>query len=312
MRRALAVVAGVMVIVMSMSVAGYAQGAPATQSSSTSAPPASTGAATDRWSGVYVSATIGFWPRTADLGSSTETIQQVTGVTVGGSVINVPPTTALIPATSPSGWPLLGSFIGGYSRQYDSVVVGGEGGIDYAFGAISNTSAVTLAATPLTPSVPLTLERRASTQFGWSVRGRVGYAWNDVLVYGVIGASMASLKLEAIDTWSSPGGPGAGNVVNLGPLGPYVTTASDTEHKMGFTVGFGGEKAIGDVFSVGGELRYTDFPSVNFGLSNPSVALNGPLPSSGVNAQALPGPMTLKIKDVRFGVRATWRLNFGR
>ncbi len=124
---------------------------------------------------------------------------------------------------------------------------------------------------------------------------------------------MASLKLEAVDTWQSPGGYGDGNLVNFGPLGPYVTTASDTQHKMGPTFGFGGEWAFNDELSIGGEFRYTGFPSVNFGLTNPSVAIAGPLPGNGaVNAQAFPGPMTLNVNDIRVGVRVAWRLGFGR
>jgi opacity protein-like surface antigen len=307
MQRALARVAAVAVIVMGMAVSGYAQQVEPARMGTVE--PASN---TTRWNGFFVSGTLGVWPRSVDLGASTERIQQVTGVTVGNTVVNVPPTTQPIPAISPSGWPLLGGIYGGYQRQYGSVVVGGEGGIDFAFGAISNTSAVQLPATALTPSAPLTMERRASTQWGWSVRGRGGYVWNDVLVYGLAGAAMASVKLEAVDTWSSPGGGGTGNIINLGPLGPYVTTAADTQHKMAFTFGFGAEKAIGYAWSIGGEFRYTAYPTVNFGLSNPSVAINGPLPSSGVNAAAYPGAMSLKIVDYRIGVRATMRLNFGQ
>ncbi|MGE5358620.1 MAG: carboxypeptidase regulatory-like domain-containing protein, partial [Bacteroidales bacterium] len=263
--------------------------------SQTMTPAAAAGVPNDRWTGFYVTGMLGLWPRSADLGNSTETVMQVSGANFNGNVVNVPPATVPIPASSPSGWPLLTTLAGGYAVQYGSIVVAGEGGIDFAFGTVNNVSSTQLPATALTPSAPLTMERRASTQLGWSIRGRVGYAWEKFLFYGLVGTSMASLKLEAVDTWESPGGYGTGNLVNFGPLGPYVTTASDTQHKMGFTWGFGGEYALNDALSIGGEFRYTGFPTVNFGLGNPTVAINGPLPTNGAtNAQALPGPMTIK------------------
>jgi opacity protein-like surface antigen len=165
--------------------------------------------------------------------------------------------------------------------------------------------------------VPVTFVRSARPTVAWSLRARVGYLWKECLVYGTAGLAGAKLKLTATDTWADvPGGPAAPNpggvTANLGALGPYVTTVSESHHRVGFTFGAGIERPITAMLNVSVEYRHTSFSTGDYGLANPSIAIQGPLPVGGTGASALPGPTTFGLSENRITARVTLRLPFRR
>ena len=124
--------------------------------------------------------------------------------------------------------------------------------------------------------------------------------------------------MVAVDTWSNvPGGPSApgpgGATVNLGPLGPYVTTVEESRH-TGILFGFGGEKAINDTWSWGVEYQYATFPESTFHFADPSIDVQGPVsqfqPIQGASAAAVPGDTLVKSSDHRIIARVIYRLPF--
>jgi opacity protein-like surface antigen len=294
--------------------------APAANAQGTASKPAAPAQGTageTKWEGFYAGAGIGLMPRTFDLGASTETINQVTNVNVAGrGTIVVPGTTNTLPASSPGDTAFLAGVQAGYNRRFGSWLGGVEGGLDFGFGTTSTTFTTTLPATALTPNAPVTLDRSARANVLWSLKVRAGYLWNDYLFYGTAGLAGANVKLTATDTWSDvPGGPAlpdqaGGPTANLGPLGPYVTTASESHHRVGFTFGLGAERPITPTMNVAVEYRHTGFASDTYALANPSIAINGPLPATGTGAQVLPGPATLSFTENRVTVRVTLKLPF--
>lgn len=272
-----------------------------------------------KWEGFYAGAGIGLTPRTVDIGSSVETINQVSGVTVAGrGVVIVPEITNTLPASSPRGTAFVAGVLAGYNHLFDRWLGGVEGGLDFSPGSTSSTFTSTLPATALTPDVPVTFDRSARPTVAWSLRVRVGYLWKDCLVYGTAGVAGAKVKLTASDTWTNvPGGPAAPNpggvTANLGALGPYVTTVSESHHRVGFTFGAGVERPITSLLNVGVEYRHTSFSSGDYSLANPSIAIKGPLPAGGgAGASALPGATTLSLSEHRITARVTLRLPFRR
>ncbi len=275
--------------------------------------PATAAASGTNWEGVYVGANIGLMPRTFDFGASTETINQVSGVIgPGGAVIVVPATTVSIPASSPGSTAFVAGVLAGYNKRFDRWLGGVEASLDFGVGSTTSTFTSMLPATPLTPNIPVTFDRTASANVIWSLRGRAGYVWHDdYLVYGTAGIAGASVELTATDTWTDPGGAGTAGV-NLGPLGPYVTTATESHHRVGFTFGGGVEWAATSAMIIGVEYRHTAFGTGDYALANPTIAINGPLPSSGTGAQALPGPTTVGLSENRVVARLTMKWGFWR
>ncbi len=325
MHRAVRIVGIVTVASMFLAAAAAAQTTgtqtPATQTPATQTPPPEAkrpvvGTTNKDWEGFYAGGEIGLLPRSFDLGSSVEAINQISGVNVAGrGIVVVPAATATIPASSPGDTAFLAGVLAGYSRQFDKWVGGVEGSLDFGFGSTSSTFTSTLPATLLTPGVPVTFDRNVSGNIAWSLRGRVGYLYNDFLIYGTAGLAGVRLKLSATDTWTNvPGGPAATSdgipPANLGPLGPYVTTAEETHQRVGFTFGGGVEKPVTDTLMVGAEFRHTGFGSQDFQLANPSIAVNGPLPAGGSPASAIPAPVTVNFTENRFTVHVTMKFDF--
>jgi outer membrane immunogenic protein len=72
-----------------------------------------------------------------------------------------------------------------------------------------------------------------------SLRGRLGYAFDRVLLYGTAGLAIASVKMEAVES----------NAVAL----------SERETAVGWTVGAGAEFALTSNLSMRAEYRYADY-----------------------------------------------------
>lgn len=92
-----------------------------------------------------------------------------------------------------------------------------------------------------------------------SVRGRVGWAWDRVLIYGTGGVAFASIQNTSTTVAAGPA------VLAAIPVGAYDSAWSG---RVGWTAGGGVEYAIDDNWSVRAEYRYTDYGPYNFVLTN--------------------------------------------
>ena len=141
---------------------------------------------------------------------------------------------------SPSGG--MGGAHAGYNWQWDHVVLGLEG--DAEGGDVSDS---------LTGSFPRIRgyhwHRRRNMDFDASVRGKLGYAFDRILLYGTGGVAFGDVKT----TFSA---------VGVGTVG------STSDVRVGWTAGGGISYAITPNWEFGAEYRYTDLgnKTVNFPL----------------------------------------------
>jgi outer membrane immunogenic protein len=120
----------------------------------------------------------------------------------------------------------------GYNWQISQFVFGIEGDINGS--SYSGSGLTTTGTHRLATRIP----------FDGSIRGRLGYAWDRVLIYGTGGVAFGSI-FNSVTT--------------------VATGVSDSAYfgRVGWTAGGGIEYAIDPNWSVGVEYRYTDFGSVN-------------------------------------------------
>ncbi|MEJ0093138.1 MAG: outer membrane protein [Methylocella sp.] len=124
----------------------------------------------------------------------------------------------------------------GYNLQLSQFVIGLEGSVD---GSSLNKSITRGGFVPVTYSANLGVQG--------SVRGRVGYAWDRVLLYATGGVAFGGVD----SSLSSPFG---------------FDSASDT--RVGWTVGGGLEYAITNNWSIRAEYRYTDLGHASIFAAN--------------------------------------------
>jgi outer membrane immunogenic protein len=121
----------------------------------------------------------------------------------------------------------------GYNVQLNQFVVGLEGDVD------GSSLSKTVSGTPLIAGrffVPVTISGNLNVQ--GSIRGRVGYAWDRVLLYATGGAAFAGVN-GSIST----------------PFGFDSTSTT----RVGWTVGGGLEYAVTNNWSIRAEYRYAQF-----------------------------------------------------
>jgi outer membrane immunogenic protein len=127
---------------------------------------------------------------------------------------------------------MTGGLHAGANLQFGSIVTGVE--IDADFGNVK-------AGFVDPPVAPFNPGGRGQTELGLhgTVRGRLGYAFDRLLVYGTAGIAMGELK-STYSNW--PG-----------------TTESFTRNITGYVVGAGAEYAVTDSITVRGEYRFTGY-----------------------------------------------------
>lgn len=164
----------------------------------------------------------------------------------------------------------------GYNWQLNNFVFGVEG--DFNGGGLSTRTGVPAGGLPgMAPGSSF----RASSDWNASVRGRLGYAWNQWLFYGTGGIAFADASLKA--------NLAAGTAPDGTALPGHTTSKSTT--LMGPTVGGGVEYAVTPNISTGVEYRYTDYGHETLGLGN--VATTG---AGGAVATA-PATSTVGLRD---------------
>jgi outer membrane immunogenic protein len=130
---------------------------------------------------------------------------------------------------------VIGGIQAGYNWQFSSLVVGIEG--DISFSSRDHTVSVFAAL----PGAFDTYRSRLSTL--GTVRGRIGWAFDRLLVYGTGGAAFASLKDEYIDPPTVAG-----------------FTASPRSGVTGWTAGGGVEYAFADHWTARAEYLHVGLP----------------------------------------------------
>jgi outer membrane immunogenic protein len=181
---------------------------------------------------------------------------------------------------SPQG--VIGGAHVGYNLQYNPwLVIGVEGSVDGT--SLSKTVVVPLIDLPADTFGSATFNSSASVQ--GSIRGRLGIAWDRVLIYGTGGIAFTSFNTSITDTTGFfTGVPGTN------------TTISNT--RAGWTAGGGLEYAITDNWWVRAEYRYSNFGTTT---DYPSP---GVLPTGGfVAAQH---HLTENQAQVGFSYRFDW------
>ena len=171
---------------------------------------------------------------------------------------------------------VMGGGQAGYNWQLNNFVLGVEGDING--GGLSTTTSVPAGGVG---GLAGGSNFKASSDFNGSIRGRVGYAWNQWLFYGTGGIAFADANLRA----NFAGG--------TAPDGTAVPGghASKSTTLMGPTYGGGVEYAMMPNISVGAEYRYTDYGHDTMSFGN--VGTTG---AGGAIARA-PATGTVGLRD---------------
>jgi outer membrane protein OmpA-like peptidoglycan-associated protein len=141
----------------------------------------------------------------------------------------------------------------GYNYQMNNFVLGVEG--DFNGGGPSSTTTMP---TPTVPSFGAGSKFTTSSDWNASLRGRVGYAVNQFLIYGTGGVAFADAGIKANYASPAPGVAGG--------------SASSSTTLIGGTYGGGVEYAVTPNISVAGEFRHTDYGSAHMSLGSVSTA----------------------------------------
>jgi outer membrane immunogenic protein len=184
------------------------------------------------WTGIYVGGQIGYaWAN----GNFNETVvDPVTGTVINTSV-----------GGKPNG--VIGGAHVGFNYQIpgwnwfssSGVVIGLEGSVD-------GTSLTNTAVVGFPDDSTLTAHSKADIQ--GSIRGRLGVAWDRVLIFATGGVAFGGFNTEV--SFSDP---------------PFFASASRSNTRVGWTVGGGIEYAITNNWSIQAEYRFTDFGTIRNG-----------------------------------------------
>ena len=153
----------------------------------------------------------------------------------------------------------------GYNLQLSQFVIGLEGDVDgtslgksysgpLAFG--SNF----VGAGSLATTIPGNINVNVHHNIEGSIRGRIGYAWDRVLLYATGGVAFGGFNGNVSGNF--PGGnylTTVDGVVFSTPFSPFGGSASASQTRVGWTVGGGIEYAVTNNWSVRAEYRYTAF-----------------------------------------------------
>ncbi|TVR08481.1 MAG: porin family protein [Salinarimonadaceae bacterium] len=145
----------------------------------------------------------------------------------------------------------IGGFQAGYNQQFGNFVAGVEADINW----LGNRRGSGSAAIAGLPGAVTTVS--ASSRLDWlgTVRGRAGFAFDRVLIYGTAGFAFGAPD----------------NRLMISNAATMTHTGSNNKTKVGWTVGGGLEYAVLDNVSLRGEYLYYDLGRSNV-TANPTAA----------------------------------------
>jgi outer membrane immunogenic protein len=211
------------------------------------------------WTGFYIGGNVGYSWGKADSDISTDPVMANFGL---------PPTTIPIPgfvgsdSVKPKG--IIGGGQIGYNWQFSPNWVAGleadwQASGEKASHSFTNPFSFTSSASLVTGTAVTDYEAKISW-FG-TLRGRIGYAWDRVMLYATGGLAYGEIKLAGTNTVSG----------TAGALGPFlaVTAMGHSKVNAGWTVGAGIEGALVDHWTWKAEYLYMDLGS----LDDPDINL---------------------------------------
>lgn len=203
------------------------------------------------WTGLYVGANLGYtWGR----GDVTYTGNPafLTGVVGPG----LAPRSFGLDA---DGW--IGGAQLGYNIQFGQFVAGIEGDVAFSNARDTRSAFSTVGLSSLTSS--------ATTDLNWfaSIRGRLGFAFDRVLVYGTGGVAFGEVE-------------GSGAITGSGALAGLAWAGSSKSTRTGWTIGGGAEYAFTQNLSARIEYLYYDLGDLNVSVA----PLNAATIASGIAA----------------------------
>ena len=223
------------------------------------------------WSGVYVGANVGWNSGAAQVHSSTATTNQLTGLSNGAGTVDVP--AATFPTSqmdfSDQSWAAGGQV--GVNKQRGNMVFGLEGDMDAVGGRARQFSSYALPATGLTTGATVGIDRQTDPNWTASMRGRLGWATGNLLLYGTGGLALADVRQSALYSYALTAAAGIAAANPGANLGPFANAASADNTLVGWTVGGGAEYAINKQISIGAEYRHSDYGSTTFGFVAPGA-----------------------------------------
>ncbi|MFC3675722.1 outer membrane protein [Ferrovibrio xuzhouensis] len=137
-------------------------------------------------------------------------------------------------------WRPSGSLYGGYGRQYGHVVLGVEA--DAGTLLFDDDRATTVGYTS-SPGNSFTIRQSVKADWLATVRPRLGWAEGNWLAYVTGGLAVARLSVDTSYTDTSFSG---------------SSRSSQDKTQLGWSIGAGGEYALGDNWSLRGEYLFTD------------------------------------------------------
>ena len=241
------------------------------------------------WAGPYAGVNLG-----VDWGHSTVSPYQSVpfppyAFTVPGiGILIVPGQIATLPSTSGSATSVIGGGQAGYNWQNGPWVFGIEGDIDGT--GLDTKSSGTLSRTFFGNTQTVTANIAANIDWMASLRGRIGYAWGSGLYYATGGLAVAGTSVNTAYSTTEP--------PQVLGFGPAPLTASDSHTIPGWTVGGGGEWALGGSWqnwTVGAEYRHTDLGSHDYNLGFSDAGLVGFVSPTTAKVRFTEDQVTLKL-----------------
>ncbi len=157
----------------------------------------------------------------------------------------------------------------GYNFQINQWVLGLEGDVDGS--SLSKTVAIAPFSNYYRDFVPTSVHSSLGVQ--GSIRGRLGYAFDRILVYATGGVAFGGFNTSVSTGYS-----------NALFYPAFFGTDSFSNTRVGWTVGGGLEYAITNNWSVRAEYRYTDFGSTNEALAHSYPGFNGDFVGAALHA----------------------------
>lgn len=189
------------------------------------------------WSGFYAGVLLGATNGNSELSSVTGRLQYMDNTDaqqiarVGNNKLNQ--------------WGAAGGLVGGYGRQFGNVLLGVEGSVNSLSVNKESVRRQEMEANPGSQSV---IRQSVSADWMAGLRLRLGWAERNWLGYLTGGIAATQLKLDASYTDNAFSG---------------YSRGSKSASVMGWSLGFGGEYALGRNWSLRGEYLYTKFGEIS-------------------------------------------------